>query len=71
VSDDQRTQQDKPSAFEEAGGDVPPSLVQEFWQFILENKAWWMVPIILALAIVGLFVVLGSTGAAPFIYTLF
>lgn len=64
-------QQDAPSDFEEAGKDAQLSLAKEFWMFIMENKAWWMIPIVLTLAIVGLLVVLGSTGAAPFIYTLF
>ena len=47
------------------------SLMKEFSLFIMDNKAWWMIPIVLTLAILGLLLVLGSTGAAPFIYTLF
>ena len=57
--------------FEEAGNEKPLSLAQEFLLFVTENKKWWMVPILLVLGLVGLLVVLGSTGAAPFIYTLF
>jgi hypothetical protein len=62
---------DGKSEFEEAGEQEQLSLPQEFWLFIVENKAWWMVPIVLVLALTGLLVALGSTGAAPFIYTLF
>ena len=47
------------------------SLVGEFIEFIRENKAWWMVPIVVTLGLLGILVVLTSTGAAPFIYTLF
>ncbi|MCA9217370.1 MAG: hypothetical protein KDB27_30085 [Planctomycetales bacterium] len=47
------------------------TIVQEFMLFITENKAWWMVPILLVLGLVGLLVILSATGAAPFIYTLF
>lgn len=47
------------------------SLVSEFVLFIKENKAWWMIPILLVLGLVGVLVALSSTGAAPFIYTLF
>jgi Family of unknown function (DUF5989) len=62
----------KPSnQFEELKNDAPLSLVQEFWLFIVENKAWWMIPILLVIGLIGLLVVLSSTGAAPFIYTLF
>ncbi len=59
------------SEFEEAGDERPPTLVQEFFQFIVENKKWWMIPILLSFGLVGLVVLLSSTGAAPFIYTLF
>ncbi len=57
--------------FEKAGEDKPLTLLQEFIAFVVENKKWWLVPILLAFSFLGLLVVLGSTGAAPFIYTLF
>jgi hypothetical protein len=43
----------------------------EFWYFIRYNKKWWLTPVIVLLLLLGLLVVLGSSGAAPFIYTLF
>jgi hypothetical protein len=57
--------------FEQAGNDKPLSLVQEFALFVTENKKWWLIPILLVFGLIGLFVTLGATGAAPFIYTLF
>ena len=57
--------------FEQAGDEKPLSIVQEFWLFIVENKAWWMVPLLLVLGMLGLVLVLGNTAIAPFIYTLF
>ena len=57
--------------FEQAGDDKPLSIVQEFWLFIVGNKVWWMVHIFVVLGIMGVLVLLASTGAAPFIYTLF
>jgi len=59
------------SEFEAAAQEKQMSLVQEYLLFVVENKKWWLLPILLALAFVGLLVVLGSTGAAPFIYTVF
>ncbi len=61
----------QPNEFEQAGQEQELSLIGEFWIFIKENKAWWMIPIVLVLGSLGILVVLSSTGAAPFIYTLF
>ena len=44
---------------------------QEFIRFLGENKKWWLLPIFLVLIALGLLIILGGTGAAPFIYTLF
>ena len=35
------------------------------------SKKWWLTPIVVALLLIGLFLVLSTTAAAPFIYTLF
>jgi hypothetical protein len=43
----------------------------EFFDFLMCNKKWWIAPIVLVLLAVSLLVFLGSTGAAPFIYTIF
>lgn len=45
-------------------------LIGEFFSFAMQNKAWWIIPIVLVLLLLGLFIVAGS-GVAPFIYTLF
>lgn len=47
------------------------SLVKEMFAFIVEGKKWWLTPIIAMLLLLGLFIILGGTAAAPFIYTLF
>ena len=72
MSHDQSAESDQPkSEFEQLGDEQPLSLAKEFLLFITENKKWWLIPILLVLGLVGLLVMLGSTGAAPFIYTLF
>lgn len=43
----------------------------EFWGLLMENKKYWMLPIILLLLVFGALVILSGTSAAPFIYTLF
>jgi hypothetical protein len=58
-------------SFEKASEGKRTSLVGEFVGFLMENKKWWLLPIIVMFGLLGTIVVLGSGGAAPFIYTLF
>jgi len=55
--------------------DAPPeenlSIVQEFMLFLGENKKWWLIPMIVMVVLLGVLIFLGSSPAAPFIYTLF
>ena len=47
-------------------------VVNELWQFMRENKKYWLAPILITLILVGvLLVVAKSSAIAPFIYTLF
>ncbi len=62
----------KPEDFEtQAKEDSEPGLLREFWEFLGENRKWWLWPIIIVLLVFGLLMILSGTGAAPFIYTLF
>lgn len=48
------------------------SFVIELWKFILVRKKFWLVPVLVILAIFGALIVLSQGSAvAPFIYTLF
>ena len=46
------------------------NLLSEVWAFAWQNKAWWLVPLVLVLLLLGLLIVSGQA-VAPFIYTLF
>jgi len=47
-------------------------IMTEFFEFLLENKKWWLVPIVLVLFIFALLIILAEASpVAPFIYTLF
>ena len=48
----------KKSDFEDLQDEEQMGIVQEFMLFIVENKAWWLVPILLVLSLVGVLVVL-------------
>jgi hypothetical protein len=47
-------------------------VVNELWQFMKENKKYWLAPIVITLVLVGALLALANGSAfAPFIYTLF
>ena len=46
-------------------------LLSELWRMLMENKKYWMIPIVLVLLLMGLLIILGGSSAAPFIYTIF
>ena len=48
------------------------TMLSELWAFLRTRKRFWLWPIFLALALLGVLIVLASGSAvAPFIYTLF
>ena len=54
-----------------ADSSADQSLIGELFEFLKTNKKWWLAPILLVLLSVGVLLLLSSTAAAPFIYTLF
>lgn len=46
-------------------------LARELWGFFRDNAAWWLMPIVAMLLVLGAVAMLSGTAAAPFIYTLF
>ncbi len=60
-----------PSAFDRHSGAARSSLAGEFLHFLGRTKKWWLLPIVLVVLALGGLMFLGSTGAAPFIYSLF
>lgn len=51
---------------------VKIGILKEFWAFMKERKKWWLLPIVIALVLLGLVIVLAEgTAVAPFIYALF
>ncbi len=57
--------------FEKEAGRERESFVSEFTHFLMDNKKWWMIPIITVLLLIGVLLIAGGSGVAPFIYTLF
>lgn len=48
------------------------TLLGELWNFLRVRKAWWLTPIIVMLALVGVLIIFSQSSAlSPFIYALF
>ncbi len=48
------------------------SILVELWQFMRVRKKYWLLPIVLVMALFGgLIVLTQGTAVAPFIYTVF
>ena len=47
------------------------NIVAELGYFLAKSKKWWLLPILLVFVLFGALMLLSSTAAAPFIYTLF
>lgn len=48
------------------------SFIKDLWAFLRARKKYWLVPILLMMALLGALIVLAHGSAvAPFIYTLF
>jgi hypothetical protein len=47
-------------------------VLREFWQFLKQEKKYWLAPIVVVFILFGLLIVFSQSSAvAPFIYTLF
>ena len=47
-------------------------IMVEFWEFLREQKKFWLIPIVVILGLLGILVVFSQSSAvAPFIYTVF
>ncbi|MDQ4149905.1 MAG: DUF5989 family protein [Actinomycetota bacterium] len=57
--------------FEDAASRPRHGFASDVWSFVWRNKRWWMIPMIVVLALLGLLVLVTGSGAGAFIYPLF
>ena len=61
----------EPEKFEDEAAEGRTSILREYVDFLKASKKYWLIPIgVILLLLIGI-IILGGTGAAPFIYTLF
>jgi uncharacterized protein DUF5989 len=62
---------DTSSDFEKALSTGDGNVFSDFWYFLRHSKKWWMVPVVILLALFAALMLASGTAVAPFIYTLF
>lgn len=46
--------------------------LKDIFTFLMERKKWWLIPIIIALLLLGLLIIFAESSAiAPFVYPMF
>ncbi len=69
------TDEQSAARFAEQAGEKPSNflveLLVDFGRFLREEKKWWLIPILVALVLIGALAMLLNSPAAPFIYPLF
>jgi hypothetical protein len=66
------TQQTRVAAeMEELNKQRQASLPREFLAFVIGTQKYWILPLLVIMALLGALAFLGSSGLAPFIYPLF
>lgn len=56
---------------EQAAKQGRPTLLGEWLAYLRGSGKWWLLPVVLVLLILGTLLLLTSSPAAPFIYSLF
>lgn len=69
--DTPRNDAESRNQFAQQGQAQRTGMLADFIYLLRNNRKWWMLPLILVFIVFGVFMVLSSTGVAPFIYTVF
>jgi hypothetical protein len=62
---------DRKNDFDRALSEKPAGFLRELWEFLGQNKKWWILPMAVVVGLLALLTLLSTTAAAPFIYTIF
>ncbi|WP_404423895.1 DUF5989 family protein [Nibricoccus sp. IMCC34717] len=63
--------EDRKMEFEAEATREDEGMIRSLLGMLRANKKWWLLPIFIVLLLLVFVVFLGSTGIAPFVYTLF
>lgn len=66
-----QAKENRRSQFVEQAERPTRSFALEVLEYLLQNKKWWLIPVVIVLVLVGMLVMLAGTPAAPFLYPFF
>jgi len=46
-------------------------ILREYWEFLRYHRKWYLLPVVVALIVLGALIFAAGTSVAPFIYTMF
>tara|TARA_Y100001934_G_scaffold31861_1_gene35673 strand:+ start:779 stop:1021 length:243 start_codon:yes stop_codon:yes gene_type:complete len=61
---------DSPPSIADLAEQQSPGIAREFWDFLKNNKKWWLLPILLILALLFILVLINGSPLAPLLYPL-
>ena len=61
----------EPDRFAKLAEENQPGFIREFWDFLRQNKKWWLTPIMIVLFLLIFLVIISQTPLAPFLYPFF
>lgn len=70
-ADEERRLSSREIKADESDVEENPGILREFFEFLREEKKWWIAPLLVALAVMAVIAALAGSAAAPFIYSLY
>lgn len=71
MTSDHRSGGEPPASSFESAARARRGILREYWQFLRFHRKWYLIPVIVALVVLGILVFAAGSSVAPFIYTMF
>lgn len=68
MSEKTETPEDVAARIRREADEKDVSLLVDFVDFLKTSKKWWLIPLLIALAVIGLLATVGGSAIGPFMY---
>lgn len=68
MSEKTETPEDVAARIQREADEKDVSLLVDFVDFLKTSKKWWLIPLLIALAVIGLLATVGGSAIGPFMY---